>query len=154
MEPRKVVKQVSKAPEVRKKEPKARLQIVKLEERIAPGHHHHLHHIGQGMQLQHNETLVREPARAKPKASKIRRKEPKPKLQIVKLEQRIAPKLATNHNETLVREPARAKPKASDVRKEEPRPKLQIVKLEERIAPGIQMQHNETLVRYRSPHAR
>jgi hypothetical protein len=28
----------------------------------------------------------------------------KPKLQIVKLEERIAPKLATNHNETLVRD--------------------------------------------------
>jgi hypothetical protein len=32
------------------------------------------------------------------------RKEHKPKLQIVKLEERIAPKIAMNHNETLVRD--------------------------------------------------
>jgi hypothetical protein len=31
---------------------------------------------------------------------------PKPKLRIVKLEARIAPKLAVNHNETLVRDQA------------------------------------------------
>jgi hypothetical protein len=39
-----------------------------------------------------------------PKAPEVRRKEHKPKLQIVKLEERIAPKLATNHNETLARD--------------------------------------------------
>jgi hypothetical protein len=38
------------------------------------------------------------------KASEVRREEPKPKLQIIKLEERIAPKLVANHNETLVRE--------------------------------------------------
>jgi hypothetical protein len=32
--------------------------------------------------------------------------EPKPRLRIVKLEERIAPKLALNHNETLVRDQA------------------------------------------------
>ena len=32
-----------------------------------------------------------------------KQKAPKRKLQIVKLEERIAPKLAANHNETLVR---------------------------------------------------
>src|SRR5262249_33117866 len=36
------------------------------------------------------------------------KKEQKTKLQIVKLEDRIAPKLAANHNETLVRDPAKA----------------------------------------------
>src|SRR5262249_24648404 len=49
MEPRKAAKQEPKAPEVRKEEPKPKLQIVKLEERIAPG-----------VNLQHNETLVRD----------------------------------------------------------------------------------------------
>jgi hypothetical protein len=38
------------------------------------------------------------------KSSKARRGEPKPKLQIIKLEERIAPKLVANHNETLVRD--------------------------------------------------
>jgi hypothetical protein len=33
-----------------------------------------------------------------------RPKERKPKLRVVKLEERIAPKLAVNHNETLVRD--------------------------------------------------
>jgi hypothetical protein len=37
-------------------------------------------------------------------------KEQKPKLRIVKLEERIAPKIATNHNETLVCEHS-AKPR-------------------------------------------
>src|SRR3954454_22138119 len=77
------------------------------------------------------------------KGPEVRKEEQKPKLQIVKLEERIAPKLGANHNETLVREPA----KASEVRREEHKPKLQIVKLEERIAPKIAMNHNETLVR-------
>ena len=40
----------------------------------------------------------------KPKAAEVRSKEQKPKLQIVKLEERIAPKIAMNHNETLVRD--------------------------------------------------
>jgi len=78
-----------------------------------------------------------------PKAPEGRKEGQKPKLQIVKLEERIAPKLAVNHNETLVREPA----KAADVRKDTPNPKLQIVRLEERIAPRpIPSNHNETLV--------
>jgi hypothetical protein len=37
-------------------------------------------------------------------APAVRREGQKPKLQIVKLEERIAPKLAVNHNETLVRD--------------------------------------------------
>ena len=36
MEPRKEVKQEPKAPDARRQEPKPKLQIVKLEERIAP----------------------------------------------------------------------------------------------------------------------
>jgi len=77
------------------------------------------------------------------KALAVPRKEPK--LRIVKLEERIAPKLGANHNETLVREPA----KAAEVRRKEQKPKLQIVKLEERIAPRLSANHNETLVRDR-----
>jgi hypothetical protein len=73
------------------------------------------------------------------KAPAGRREEQKPKLQIVKLEERIAPRLAANHNETLVRGQ---------------KPKLQIVKLEERIAPSLTLNHNETLVRERSACAR
>jgi hypothetical protein len=113
MEPRNEVKQESKTPTVRREEPKPKLQIVKLEERIAPA-----------IALNHNETLVREPVQAKPKAPKVRREEPKPTFRIVKLEERIAPSgtgtgpldhpepallrmLAgsnLNHNETLVRD--------------------------------------------------
>jgi hypothetical protein len=40
----------------------------------------------------------------KRKSPKAGREEPKPKLQIIKLEERIAPKLVANHNETLVRD--------------------------------------------------
>ena len=80
------------------------------------------------------------------KASAVPRKEPKPKFQIGKLEERIAPKLGANHNETLVREPA----KALAVRRKAQKPKLQIVKLEERIAPALTANHNETLVRDRA----
>jgi hypothetical protein len=39
-----------------------------------------------------------------PKVPRVRKEEPRPKFRIVKLEERIAPKLATNHNETLVRD--------------------------------------------------
>jgi hypothetical protein len=86
------------------------------------------------------------------KAPDVRKAEPRPKLQIVRLEERIAPKIATNHNETLVREPAKAKPKATGPRK--PKGRLKIIKLEERIAPvvwgdPIPSNHNETLVRDR-----
>jgi hypothetical protein len=80
-------------------------------------------------------------AKHEPKAADVRRKDPKPKLRIVKLEERIAPKIALNHNETLVRELA----KAPEVHREKPR--LRIVKLEERVAPRIALNHNETLVR-------
>lgn len=72
-------------------------------------------------------------------AVEIRRVEPKPTLRIVRLEERIAPKLAVNHNESLVREPAKAVAKS----------KLQIVRLEVRIAPKLAVNHNETLVRDR-----
>ena len=44
------------------------------------------------------------------KAPQGRRQEPRPRLRIVKLEQRIAPALTSNHNETLVRDrPAKAR---------------------------------------------
>src|SRR5205823_12293140 len=75
----------------------------------------------------------RKDERREPKAAETRKPE-KPKFRVVKLEERIAPKLATNHNEALVRDPA--KPKTAEVRKEDPKPKLRVVKLEERIAPG------------------
>jgi hypothetical protein len=65
----------------------------------------------------------------------------KRKLQIVKLEERIAPKIATNNNETLVRDSAKA-PKV----KPEQKRKLKVVKLEGRITPGAFLNHNETLV--------
>ena len=91
----------------------------------------------------------RKEVKQEPKAQKARRKEVK--FQIVKLEDRIAPKLGANHNETLVRDPAQGKPKA---RKEERKRRLQIVKLEQRIAPKIAMNHNETLVRDRSADTR
>ena len=41
-----------------------------------------------------------------PKAPQVREARPRPKLRIVKLEARIAPKITTNHNETLVRDRA------------------------------------------------
>jgi hypothetical protein len=44
----------------------------------------------------------RKELRQEQKAPEARRREPKRKLQIVKLEERIAPKLAVNHSETLV----------------------------------------------------
>ena len=44
----------------------------------------------------------RNASKPEPKAPAAPRQEPKPKLRIVKLEERIAPKIATNHNETLV----------------------------------------------------
>ena len=99
MEPRQT--KSKKAPELQKELPKPKLQIVKLEERIAPG-----------FNMQHNETLVREPAKATPKAAEGRRKEPK--LQIIKLEGRITPGINMQHNETLVRESARTTPKAAE----------------------------------------
>lgn len=48
---------------------------------------------------------MKRPKTAKPpQKTRQVRSAPKPKLQIVKLEERIAPKLATNHNETMVRD--------------------------------------------------
>lgn len=44
----------------------------------------------------------RKEVKQEPKAQEVRKKEPK--LQIVKLEDRIAPRLSANHNETLVRD--------------------------------------------------
>jgi hypothetical protein len=67
------------------------------------------------------------------------------KLSIIKLEERVAPKLAVNHNETLVRDSAKLKTPV--VRSKGQKRKLQIVKLEERIAPKLATNHNETLVR-------
>jgi hypothetical protein len=71
--------------------------------------------------------------RQTPQVAPGRRQEPKSKLQVVKLEERIAPKLSANHSESMVRELAKTK--------------LQIVKLEERIAPKLSANHSETLVR-------
>src|SRR5262245_42159917 len=76
--------------------------------------------------------VPRQEVKQDPKAKAAPRQEPKPKLQIVKLEGRITPGIAVNHNETLVCGPAKAK--------------LQIVKLEGRIAPKLAVNHNETLV--------
>jgi hypothetical protein len=96
----------------------------------------------------------RKEVKQEPEAPQVREEEPKPRLQIVKLEQRIAPGVNMQHNETLVREPAKAKPKAAKPRKGAKQHRLQIVKLEQRIAPGVNLHHNETLVRDRSPRAR
>jgi hypothetical protein len=68
--------------------------------------------------------------------------------QIVKLEERIAPKLAANHNETLVADLPKGKvqqPRTKKDREAKPR-RFQIVKLEERIAPRLAANHNETLL--------
>jgi hypothetical protein len=144
MGPREEVRQ-QKAPDVGKREPKPKLQIVKLEQRIAPK-----------LAVNHNETLVREPAKAGPKAAKPRKTNGR--LTIVKLEERIAPKLAigdpipSNHNETFVRDSAKAPPKAAPAPRKGA--KLRIVKLEERITPGENLNHNETLVRDRSANTR
>ena len=78
-----------------------------------------------------------------PKATPARKSAPR--LQIVKLEPRIAPALTSNHNETLVREPAK-----TEHRPAVQKPKVRIAKLEQRIAPGYSLNHNETLVRDRS----
>ena len=52
----------------------------------------------------------RQEVKQEPKAKAAAREERKPKLRIVKLEERIAPKLAVNHNETLVGDrPAKAR---------------------------------------------
>jgi hypothetical protein len=112
-----------KALEGPRREPKPKLQIVKLEERITPD-----------TRINHNETMVGELEKSPTVCGKQR------KLQIVKLEERIAPKLSANHNETLVRKPA----KPANIRQDK---KLQIVKLEERLAPGVSLNHNESLVR-------
>ena len=96
----------------------------------------------------------RQEPKREPKALEIRRQQPKPRLRIVPLEQRIAPKLALNHNEALVRQPAQAKPKAAQPRKGAKKSRFQIVPLEQRIAPGINLgNHNETLVRERPAQA-
>jgi hypothetical protein len=141
MGPRKEVKQGPMAPNVRKLEPKPKLRIVNLEERIAPK-----------LATNHSETLVREPANAKPKSAKHRTTNGR--LTIVKLEERIAPKIATNHNETLVREPAKTTKKVGQVPRKRPKPKLQIIKLEQRISPKLAVNHNETFVRDCSGHPR
>jgi hypothetical protein len=45
-----------------------------------------------------------EPRQEVNKRTPPQQKEPRPRLRIIKLEARIAPKLAVNHNETLVRD--------------------------------------------------
>ena len=49
---------------------------------------------------------MRDPAKAKPKTPDVRKKGQKLKFRIVKLEERIAPKLATNHNDASGTRPA------------------------------------------------
>jgi hypothetical protein len=89
------------------------------------------------------EGKVRQPRTKKDQEAKPRR------FKIVKLEERIAPKLASNHNETLVADvPTEGKvrqlrPKKGPAAKTR---RFQIVKLEERIAPRLAANHNETLV--------
>jgi hypothetical protein len=68
-------------------------------------------------------------------APRAQTRQRKSKLRIVKLEERIAPKLSANHNQTLVREPGESKPKAPEIGKSPRRLRLRIVKLEERITP-------------------
>ena len=94
MEPRQNQSQTPKVATARKEKPK--LQIVKLEDRIAP----------LIITYNHNETLVREPAKAKPKAPQPRKGRAKGRFRVVKLEERIAPvgQVPMNHNETLVRD--------------------------------------------------
>ena len=133
MEPRKVSKQKPRAPEVPKKEPGTRLRVVKLEERIAPklAVNHSETVVREPAQDQAEGLAIPQGARpvprrqargadrpqagdepqrdagpatagAKPKAAEPRKT--KGRLRIVKLEERIAPKIATNHNETVVRD--------------------------------------------------
>src|SRR5262249_22987635 len=70
-----------------------------------------------GCGMNHNETLVREPAKVKVKAAKRKKAG---RLQVVRMEARIAPGIWQNHNETLVREPAEAKPVAAKPEKQDP----------------------------------
>ena len=75
--------------------------------------------------------------------------EPKeaPRLRVVRLEGRIAPRLAMNHSETLARDGGKAKPGVARP-KQAPRPR--VVKLEGRVAPTLTSNHNEILVRDRA----
>jgi hypothetical protein len=83
----------------------------------------------------------------KPHSKQPKADEPKkaPRLQVVKLEGRIAPRIALNHNEMLVREAAKVK-----AAKPKKKARVRVVKLEPRVAPGIWQNHNETLVRDRA----
>jgi len=135
MEPRKVERRGPKPPAARGKEPRPRLRIVKLEERIAPK-----------LALNHNETVVREPAKVKSKAAEPRSGKPKRLLRVVRLEEGIAPGINLgNHNGTLVRDPAKAR--ATPENRPEKQRRFRVVKLEERVAPRLAVNHNETLVR-------
>src|SRR5262249_3783855 len=135
MEPRKVERRGPKPPAARGKEPRPRLRIVKLEERIAPNR-----------ALTHSETVVREPAKVKSKAAEPRSGKPKRRFRVVRLEERITPGITLgNHNETLVRDPAKARPTPKN--RPEKKRRFRVVKLEERVAPKIAINHNETLVR-------
>src|SRR6516164_406324 len=130
MKPREEQKHESKTPPVRKQAPKPKFRLVKLEWRIAPATGLRTWMTTMTGSANHNETLVREPAKDKPKAAEVRKTGQKPRLRIVKLEGRITPGIAVNHNETLVREPAKGAPKAAGVRKQARKPQLRIVKLE------------------------
>jgi hypothetical protein len=95
MEPRKEEKQPQKPAEARGGGRKTKLRLVKLEGRIAPR-----------VLTNHNETLVRDPAKAGPKPPSPREGDTRGCLRLVKLEGRIAPRIMSNHNETLVRDRA------------------------------------------------
>jgi hypothetical protein len=82
-----------------------------------------------------------------------RPKERKNKLRVVKLEDRVAPRISLNHNEALVREPAKGASKAPEARGEK-KPKVRVVKLEDRVVPRIIGNHNESLVRESAKGAR
>ena len=104
MKPREEQKHESKTPPVRKQAPKPKFRLVKLEWRIAPATGLRTWMTSMTGSANHNETLLREPAKGEPKAAGVRKQARKPQLRIVKLEQRITPgtNWGTNHNETLV----------------------------------------------------
>jgi len=124
VESRSDTKRPQNAPTAQTRQRKGKLRIVKLEERIAPK-----------LSANHNQTLVREPAKPKHQSREVRKDARKPRLQLVKLEERLSPRLSANHNQTLVREPGESKLKAPEIGKAPRRLKLRIVKLEERITP-------------------
>ena len=91
MEPRKEVKQEQKPANVLMEKTKQTFHVVKLEERIAPA-----------LNSNHNESLVRDAAKAAAESPPPPAANAQSRLRIIKLEERIAPALSANHNETLL----------------------------------------------------